>query len=402
MVYLTKGGFSLVLIQVFATLCALGTSIAFANLFPKDAYGTYKYILSIAGIIGTFSLTGLPTAVTQSVSKGFDGSLSEGIRINIKWSFGVVCISAASAVYYFIQGNTTLALSLVAIGATAPILSGYSLYASYLSGKKKFETMGVLSLIRFGLPTLALIGTLFFTKSAFIIVCSYFIAHTLAAYTCYILSVYIFPSNGSIDNTLEQYSKHLSFLGILNVIADQLDKIIVFHFVGAVELAIYSFATALPNQIWGTLKSVTQLAFPKFANTDTKNIQKEIGGKMWRLFFILVPITVAYIILAPYIFGFFFPQYLESVRYSQFFALTLLGFGSSLPSTALQAKKAMKGLYYSNTVMAIVKISMLLLFALYWGVWGVIAARVLYEYIGVGVAWGALYFVSAHERQEVI
>jgi len=383
MVYLTRGGFSFVLIQVFATVSALGTSIAFANLFPKDAYGAYKYILSIAGIIGTFSLTGLTTAVTQSVSKGFDGSLSEGFRINLKWSFGIVFISFGSALYYWIQGNSTLSLSLIIIGMATPFLSGYSLYGSYLNGKKKFEALSMLSLIRFGLPALTLISVVFFSNSAVVIVGAYFISHTLATYVCYLISKFLFVSNNTIDSNLEHYGKHLSFLGILNVIADQLDKIIVFKYVGAVELAVYSFAIAIPNQIWGVFKSVGQLALPKFANREIKEIQKEMYGKMFRLFLVLFVVTGLYIICAPFIFNVFFPQYVDAIPYSQIFALTIPGLISGLPTTALHAKKAVKSLYYNNMIFAIIKILLLLSSVYFWGVWGVVIARVLYEYIGV-------------------
>lgn len=391
MIYLTRGGLSLLIIQVFATFFALATSITFANFFPKDAYGTYKYVLALAGIIGTFSLTGISSAVTQSVSGGFDKSLTDGFRLNLKWSFGIVLISFGASLYYWLNGNTTLSYSLIAIGLITPIMGSFSLYASYLSGKKKFEALSILSLIRFGLPTIVLIGAVFKTDSALAIIIAYLLAHASAAGICYWISKSLFKLEGISDPNIESYGKHLSLLGILNMIADQLDKIIVFHFVGAVQLAVYSFATALPNQIWGTFKSIGQLALPKFVSRDINEIRKEIGGKMLRLFFVLLVVTGVYILFAPLIFKLFFPQYLDAVIYSQFFALTLPGFVSSFPNTALNAKKAVKALYYNNVSFAIIKIALLLGFSYFWGVWGVIAARVIYEYIGVGL--GMFIFV---------
>src|SRR5689334_12787395 len=58
MVYLAKGSFWLTLGQVAASASGLLLVIGFANLLPKEVYGTYKLILSLAGIIASFSLTG--------------------------------------------------------------------------------------------------------------------------------------------------------------------------------------------------------------------------------------------------------------------------------------------------------------------------------------------------------
>src|ERR1041384_6093938 len=86
--YLLKGGFWLSASQVIATLSGFLMSIAFANLISKEAFGIYKYALSVAGIIGALSLTGMGTAVTRSVAKGFE-SLRQGFRTNLKWSLGI-------------------------------------------------------------------------------------------------------------------------------------------------------------------------------------------------------------------------------------------------------------------------------------------------------------------------
>ena len=80
MIYLTKGGVWLVFSQVVSITSSLGLAIIFARFFSKENYGTYKYILSLAGIISTFKLTGLPAAITQSIARGYDGAFHVGFR----------------------------------------------------------------------------------------------------------------------------------------------------------------------------------------------------------------------------------------------------------------------------------------------------------------------------------
>lgn len=59
MVYLAKGGFWLTTGQGVASLASLVLAIAFANLLPKEAYGNYKYILAVVGVLTLFGLTGI-------------------------------------------------------------------------------------------------------------------------------------------------------------------------------------------------------------------------------------------------------------------------------------------------------------------------------------------------------
>ena len=65
MIYLARGGFWLTLGQVISSLSAFLLAIAFANLLPKETYGEYKYILSIASILAIPTLTGMAFLKTQ-------------------------------------------------------------------------------------------------------------------------------------------------------------------------------------------------------------------------------------------------------------------------------------------------------------------------------------------------
>jgi O-antigen/teichoic acid export membrane protein len=115
------------------------------------------------------------------------------------------------------------------------------------------------------------------------------------------------------------YGKHLSLMGVIGLVAGQIDKILIFHFLGAAELAIYSIAIAPPEQIKALLKNIKNLALPKFSEKSISEIKKTIYQKMAKLFLILIFIVGIYWFIAPYIFKMFFPQYLESLFYSQIF-----------------------------------------------------------------------------------
>ena len=54
LVYLSRGGFWLSIGQGVAMLSGFFLSTAFANLLPKESFGTYKFILSGVAILGIF------------------------------------------------------------------------------------------------------------------------------------------------------------------------------------------------------------------------------------------------------------------------------------------------------------------------------------------------------------
>ncbi len=387
MVYLAKGGFWLTLTQVISAASAFILSVVFAHFFSREDFGNYKYVIAVAGIISTFSLTGLGTAVTQSVARGYEGALKEGFKEYMKWSLPMVLISIGASVYYYIQGNTFLAISLLIIAATTSILSAGSLYNPYLSGKKDFRHLTWLTAFRNLFPTILLIAVLFINPNPYWLVLTYFLGHSVAAYICYRFTLYLYKPSQSSDLGMLSYAKHLSLLSILNTIADQIDKVIVFHYVGAAELAVYTFATAIPMQLKGVLKGIYQLALPKFANREAAALKSELPSKMFRFFLAIVPVVIFYILIAPYVYKIFFPRYLDAINMSRIFSFSLLGFISVIPSTYLQAQKVIRGLYGSNAVFAIVKILFLLIGVSLWGLWGVVIARTLYEFAGVIIVW---------------
>ncbi len=396
MVYLARGGFWLTLVQITGAASAFILSIVFANLFPKDAYGTYKYIIALSGIIGTLTLTGLGPAITQSVARGYDAALSKGFRTVLRWGVIIFIVSLSSSGYYFLHKNYLLAFSFLLIAITSPLIDAASFFGSYLAGKKNFKTLSILTIINNTVPTLAIIIALLMTQSLWIIILTYFLSNTLVIFGSYLYTVVRYKPGGKEDPEMVPYAKHLTFITVLNTIADQADKIIVYHYVGAVELAIYVFATAFPTQIKGVFKGLSPLAFPKFAIRSLDETRQDVPGKMLRFLSIITPIVLLYIIIAPYLYTLFFPQYVDAVPMSRIFALSLLPYISIIPTTILQAKKSIRSLYGSNISIAIMKLVFLFTGVSLAGVWGVVYARVAYEF---GALMIALYYL--HHAEEI-
>ena len=85
MVYLAHGTFWLSSSSIITGAVSFVLALAFANLLTKDAYGTYKYILTLFGILCVACLRGMDTAVTQGAARGNDGTVVSGLRSKRNW-----------------------------------------------------------------------------------------------------------------------------------------------------------------------------------------------------------------------------------------------------------------------------------------------------------------------------
>lgn len=384
MVYLARGGFWLTLGQVVASISTFLLAIAFANLLLPETYGKYKYVLSIAGILAIPTLGGLNTAVVQAVSRGYEGSFIPSLKIKIRWGLLGGIASLGLAGYYFLNDNTELTISFLLISVFLPFMDSFSLYTSFLQGKKLFKLSTSFNIASSIIATCIMIGTLFLTDNLFFILLSYFTSWTILYFIFLQITLKKFYPNPEHDPKTISYGKHLSLIGIIGVIAGQLDKILIFHFLGAAEVAIYFIATAPVEQMKGFLKIIPTLALPKLSQRSFKEIDFMLYKRLIKLFFIGGAMAGVYILIAPFFFQFFFPKYHESILFSQLFSLSLfLTLPMVLFSTVFQSKPEMIRKIYIGTITGnLVLIFLLIIMGYYFGIIGVILARISHYLFG--------------------
>ena len=385
MVYLAKGGFWLTLGQIISTISGLLLAIAFANLLPKETYGVYKYVLSLASILAIPTLSGMNTAITRSVAQGYEGSFIPALKARLHWGILSSLASITLAGYYFFQGNTTLTICFLIATVFLPLMDSFTIYESFWGGKKRFDIQSKYKIITQILAVSALITTLFLTKNLFLIILAYFVSYTLLRFVFLKITIKKSHLNQKQDPQAISYGKHLSLMGIIVVIAGQLDKVLIWHFLGAAPLAIYFIAVTPPLKIKDALKSIGGLALPKFSQRSKNELKRSVSKKIFKFFLLIIPIVVLYIILAPLIYKILFPQYLDSVIYSQVFIISLLLFPRILLDTSLTAQMRKKDLYLIRTLSPIIQILLLSILLPLYGIWGAIFAILITQISNFGL-----------------
>ncbi len=377
MLYLAKGGFWLGSGEVVASIFSFALAVTFANLIPIETFGTYKYILSIAGVLSVLSLPGLSTSLTRSIARGYDGSLMPTVKTAVKWASLGGMASLAVGLYYFLNNNSVLSTAFFLIAALIPLKNAFSLYRAYFEGKKLFKTETLYVVITQIISSGALIAMLFLTKNLFAILLTYFIPGILATLIFLIKTIRLIPKNSTKDPETINYGKHLSAMKFLGMVTERLDTILLWNLLGASSVAVYSFALAPIGQIKSYANNILPLAFPKLAQSTHKQLRKTLPYKLFVMFSIILAITLTYILAAPFLFKIFFPQYMSSVLYSQVFALSMLFMPRNLLMESFVALGEKKKLYLVNIIIPIIRIVLLITLIKFFGIWGAIYAFLL-------------------------
>ncbi len=382
MVYLAKGGFWLTASEITAMVASLGTSVAFANLIEPETYGAYRYVLSLLNILSIPTLLGINTALLKSVAQGYDASIIPAFKARLSWGVFGAAAGMGISTYYLWQGNLDLAFSLLVISIVVPLFYGFEVYNSFLNGKKLFKESSFFKIISSAIPALSLISTLFLTDYVPYLLLSYFAPYTAIRAVFLIITIKKYSGNTLQDEQMLTYGKRLSLLNVLDGVAENLDKLIMWHLLGPQQLALYSFALLPVNQIAALKGNLKTLVFPKIAVSDIPHLKKVVYGKTLRLFFLMSLVVLIYILSAPFIFSILFPQYLEAVNYSRVFALTVLFFPIIVfVKTVFTAHARIKEQFYINTASSLTKILLMIILIPFYGIWGGILALLATSFI---------------------
>ena len=383
-VYLAKGGFWLILGQVVSTVAAFLLAVAFANLLNPTTYGNYKYVLSLFGMLEIFSLVGMKTAITQAVARGLEGSFYTVFKTKIKFALLGSLVAIGGAGYYWLRGNEILPIPLLISAIFLPLMHASQVYGSFLEGRKLFNFQTKYNIITQITFAAVIITALFLTKNLFWLIAVYLVSHTFLNYFFYLLIKIKFRPNKKEDPQTISYGGHLSLMGVISQTATYIDKILLFTFIGSAQLAIYSFAIMIPEEIQKVIGNISTLALPKLSPKSREEIKASIMKKSWKLALLVGIIMILYIIIAPYFYKIFFPQYLDAIPYSQIFALSFVSIPMSLLGTVFQAKMMKKELYLIK-IAPFINIALLVVLIPFYGIWGAIIALIGTQIFKVGL-----------------
>lgn len=364
----------------------------FANFVEPSDYGLYKYVLSIATIATITTMTGLSTAIARSVSQGHHVSLPKTLKIRMLFGLIGTAGMIGMALYYLSVDNTLLASLFAVTSIWIPFYETMSDYQYLLQGKKDFRSQTVLRTLQRLLLTTTVVITIFLTKSITVITFVFFAASTLSQYLAlrYALRKYpVVDDSQTPYRDILAYGKRISVQNIFLTGVTQLDKILMFKFLGPAQLATYFFAIAIPQELSGLLGNVNTVAFPKLVDKQSSEFKRALLKKIG-LFIVLLLFPIgSYIIIAPHLFTWFFPAYMDAVLISQLFVGTALFIPTTLVWHYFYAVDNKPALWCATFVGPSVLIIGILAFVPHLGLIGAVIANYVRGFVDLGTG---LYF----------
>lgn len=381
--YFLSGGFWLSLGQAITILFGLITTALLANYLNETDYGIYKYLLALATIFSVFSLTGISQSILQTAAKGHRNFYRENLPLIFKYNLLISLSAASGAIYYFANENFTLAIGCAAIAVLQPITNTFQHVVSQLQGEQRFKITSKISVIRTIFVSMITIVTLFLTKNILWLLLAYLSSQLFINLITHLLySKKSAPTPADITRKYLHYAKHTSLRNLIEGVAYKADALIIFTRLGAVELAVYSIAIIIPEQVKGSLKNLSALLMPKYAKLSDPNILlKTLPYRSFQLLAILTVVSLVYILTIPFVYSTIFPKYPDAILYSQLIALSFPSFVTILAHNLLKAQLAERELYKINTYGAILQLLSVSIGVYFYGVLGIIIATIFKRYV---------------------
>lgn len=371
MIYVVGGSFWWIFGRVFSFLAGFFILIAFAKFASKEVFGAYQYVISMVTTISVLSLSGIDAALVRAVAQGKEKTFLTCSKEKMKWGSLASLVCFLISGWYFFHQNFLLGMSFLIGGLFLPFLYSFNLYLFFWQGKKRFDLQNKYLIFHNFLAAAILIPIVIFKPEIHWVIFGYYFGFTLATFFFWNLTKKIAEKSDKEDRETISFGKHLTLMNLPGIVASQFDKIILWQFLGPVSLAIYAFSLRPVERI-SELIPFSIIAFPKMAEKDLtqSTIKKRIFDKFLKLFWVVIPFILLYILFCPLFFKIFFPAYKDSIIYSQILAFVLLFSPFTFLSTVFLAQMKKRELYILSFAPQILKIVLLLVLIPLFKIWG--------------------------------
>jgi O-antigen/teichoic acid export membrane protein len=377
-VYLAKGGFWILVGQIGSNLLSFVLVIFFANLLPKETYGSYRYILSLASIFSILTMSEMNIAVSQAVAAGNEGVLQPAVRYQLKWNLLMMVALLAVSSYYLANQHPQFAIAFAVLAIFSPLTAAFNTYGAYLGGKKEFRLNNIFSLITTAFYAGGMILVIKLTQNVTWLIVTYAFTNFIANASLYFFTLYLFKPQTTGASSVINYGRNLTLIELIGPLVSQLDKVLLNHFWGPAQLAIYSLATTIPDRISSSIKDWVAIVFPKLAARTPLEINQVFNKRILQGLGIGLVFSFAYIATSPYLFKYLLPKYLDTVGYSQVLAISII---FALPnrylSTIFTAQKLTRVIFFNNILQSTLRLLLYIVLGIWGGIAGLVTAQVL-------------------------
>lgn len=388
--YFTKSVF-LLLPQAIAVPVGLITLPIVLNSLPIKDYGQYQFVLAIFAWLMALTGSHITRGARRAIAIDNQNEFLYGIffRLKIAACVNLIGLLISGILYFYFKLNLLAALLTIAfIFYLGGAITNTS-FTSYMVAKKRFSQKAKWDILSQLLITVTSTAVAYVTKNIIWFAIAQFGITALASLVGLIYLIYkdgLLQKYQTQDISKESiaYGLNLMPAHIISLTASKISSFIIGPFLGSANLAIFSVANNLNNNLTSIIKAANPLLYSDFATQNKNELIKVIENKLRLLVTISLIFTLFAVSFSYFYIKIFLPEiYHPAILYLFIIALALPATSLSLIfQTFMESHLLSKKINQSVITIDLIKIGLILAFGYLWSITGICVAIAVSGWIG--------------------
>lgn len=365
----------------------LATVYVLVRTLNQDQFGDYQFILSIVGVLTVFSLPGLNNAVMQSTARGMEGTFSHALKPSFLSSLIGSLILCCIGTWYLLVIDSNLFLAFYVAAILFPFTHSLKHWKSLKAGKEEFLSFLLIEGSFALLTALLVIGFSLAIPGS--IIYPLFIVLAVPALLNLVLTGYMLQKiapEAPVETGSIQYGIKTTLYSSLNIIANHIDKLLIYGFFSPASLALYFAAERMSELTKSIGQNLAAVLAPRFAKTGSYTDRLDrilnvfsigLGAAIIIFSFTFLPLIMSIL---------FGENYIEAIPYAQALLCTVaIGNLASLKNRFVNSKLDEKSNRDITLTMSLIRICASAVFVPIFGILGAVISTLIYRISTVAI-----------------
>lgn len=389
--YFAKNSFLILVGQAVGFLRGIVSGYLVARFFEQTMYGQYQFMLSVMGSIAMFGIPGMATPVARAWSKNepFDINAITRHQLLVGSIGSLILLGAIPFLGAYGKAELWPLFVAAAIIFTVPSIAMVR-FGSYTVGKPRFDIALRANIAWSAVSIVLTLLIILFRQSALLVL----VVATLTPPVVYLWMSrnFIPPESKDPEDTKKiiSFAWRLTFASLPADLVWYLDKLMISSFFGLNQLAVFSVALIIPEQVKLFTKQFFPVAFSKQASiADNLATRRKMTHAVLVGTVVFALGSVAYALLSPFLMAVLFPKYdsAQLALLTSVAAITVVTNPASLFAQYLEAQGMLRETRIAQwTAAGLFALSLVTLIPTM-GLLGAVLARGIFRIAYVGISW---------------